>query len=118
MEPAEQPPKNYAMKPRKFARVNAPAGTQAKSAEHDVYAILQQNRAVEKLAGLNEVELKVVKSRRKRDYWLLLIAGNLLIVSLVALGRLNAVSMIFGLAGIVILSLGLTWVMWFVLDDY
>ena len=118
MEPADPPRKNYALKSREFERVNAPAGTQAKSAEHDIPAILQQNRTVEKQAGFDEIELKVVKSRRKRDYWLPLITGNLATVGLVALGGFNPVSLVYGLAGVVVLSLGLTWIMWFVMDDY
>ena len=118
MEPADPPPKKYDMKPREFDRVNAPAGNAGKSTEHDVYAMLQHNRTVEQQAGLNEVKIRPVKSRRKRDYWLLLLLGNLLlaIVGLVGLG--NAFVMVSAGAGIVIFSLGITWVMWFVMEDY
>ena len=146
-EDPEPPSKNYGFKDREFKRDNppaselppaptakdhaimaghfaarkppAPSGGASRAADpNDVHAILQQNHAVAKQAGLNEVELKVVKSRRKRDFWLLLIAGNLVTAGLVALGGFNPISLVYGLAGVVVLSLGLTWIMWFVMDDY
>lgn len=117
MQPDDPPPKKYDLKPREFERLN-PRGPAGKGTEHDVYAILQQNRAVEQRLGLGEVEIRKKKSRRKRDFWLLLIGGNLLVAGLVAVGRFNLISLIFGLAGMVVLSVGLTWIMWFVMDDY
>jgi hypothetical protein len=117
MKPEDPAPKKYGMKPREFERLNPP-GPAGKGAEHDVFAILQQNRSVEQRKGLGEVEIRETRSRRKRDYWLVLIGGNLLIVGLVALGRFNLISVLFGLAGVVILSLTITWIMWFVMDDY
>ena len=75
-------------------------------------------KAVAESAGINELVLKKVVSRRKRDYWIMLIAGNALIVGGVALARFNPISLIFGVSGVVMLSLALTWVMWFVMDDY
>ena len=48
----------------------------------------------------------------------MLVFGNLTIVALVLLTGRNVVSVIFGLAGVVILPVALTWVMWFVVDDY
>ena len=80
--------------------------------------MLQQNRTVEQKNGKDEFEIREVKSRRKRDYWVLLVGGNLLVVGLVALVRFNPISVIYGFSAIVILSLSLTWVMWFVMDDY
>jgi uncharacterized integral membrane protein len=118
MDADDPPRKNYGLKPRVFERVNTGTGDQQKSAEHDVYAMLQQNRVVEQQSGLNEVRIKETKSRRKRDFWSLLVGGNLLIVALVVFTGFNVVSVIFGLAGIIIISLGLTWIMWFVMDDY
>ena len=64
-------------------------------------------------AGLNDLApLPKRKSRRKRDYFLCLVGGN----ALLGLGfMLNPV---FAGAGIVIFNIGLTWIMWFVMDDY
>ena len=80
--------------------------------------MLQQNRTVERAIGKDEFEIKGVKSRRKRDYWLLLIGGNLAIIGLVGLFQLNPVTVVFGFAGVIILTVSLTWIMWFVMDDY
>ena len=59
-----------------------------------------------------------MRSRRKRDYWFLLVAGNLLVIAMTSLSGYNPASMIFCLGGLVLVSLGLTWIMWFVMDDY
>jgi hypothetical protein len=85
---------------------------------NDVYAVLQQNRAKENQFGLNEVQIKEIKSKRKRDFWLMLVGGNLFIIGLVFITGFNVASVIFGLSGIVMLSLGLTWVMWHVMNKY
>ena len=130
MTPDDPPRKFYGLKERAFDRVNAPpaaaaapgaptaAEPGAKPGRIDVYDILQENRAVEKQLGGDEIEIKEVKSRRRRDYWLLLVGGNLLLLFLVALGGFNPISLIFGFAGVVIFSSGLTWVMWSVMGKY
>ncbi len=144
MEPDDPPPKVYGFKEREFKRDNAPTTPPPPSAkEHaimsghlarkpqassgganrtadpnDVYAVLQHNRAVENKAGLNEVQIREIKSRRKREYWLTLVAGNLFIVGVVTLSGFNPFSLIYGLAGIVMFSIGLTWIMWQIMAKY
>lgn len=88
----------------------------APAAENEVHAILRENLAKANAAGLNDLAPKPRrKSRRKRDYWLTLVAGNLFFV-LMTLWRPHVI--IFAGAGVIMLTLGLTWVMWFVMDDY
>ena len=144
MEPDDPAPKNYGFKQRAFKRDNvrssadAPMPTAKELAimagpptpvakdptrpkagdPNDVFAVLEKNRANEHRTGKDVIVVKKVKSKRKRDYWMLLVGGNLLTVALVALGPLNPISLVFGLAGLVIISLGTTWIMWFVMDDY
>jgi predicted phage tail protein len=119
MESEDPPRKIYTTKPREFERVNAPPGNKAgKSTEHDVYAILQQNRSVERQAGLNEVEIRPVRSRQKRDYWLLLVLGNALFGLVGWIARNNAFFFVSAVSGAVIFSVGLTWIMWVVMNDY
>jgi hypothetical protein len=119
MAPEDPPRKMYAPKPRDFERMNAPPGSTAgKSTGHDVYAILQQNRALEKKAGLKEVEIKPVSSRRKREYWQLLLLGNGVFALIAWAGRNNAFVLVSAESGAVIFSLGLTWIMWFVMNNY
>ena len=118
------------MKERSFDRVNPTAGSvpkeQVAAGSHpahvdpnDVQSILLQNRAIERKHGQDEVEIKVRRiSRRKRDFWVLLILGNLLVAALVALGSITPMSISLGLCAMGLLSVGLTWIMWFVMGDY
>ena len=87
--------------------------------ENDVHGILRTNAAHAKSAGLNAVVPRRRRpSRRKRDYWLVLIGGNLVFVGAAAVGSRNVVTVGFAFGGIIFFSLALTWVMWVVLDDY
>lgn len=144
MEPDDPPPKAYGFKVREFKRDNAripdappvptardhavmagphvPTSRKPAAAKpddpNDVHAVLRHNRAVEKKFGLDEIEIKQVKSRRQRDFWLMLVGGNLAIIGAVVVTNINVVTVIFGLSGLIIFSLGLSWVMWQVMDKY
>lgn len=88
---------------------------------NDVHAVLRENLARENAAGLNKLsDLPPRKSRRARDYWLLMIVCNLTLGLLAANGLRtgNAVLFVYCMAGIGLLSAALTWVMWFVMDNY
>ena len=97
----------------------SPAPPPAAPAENDVHAILRANLAQATEDGLNDVILQPKRtSRRKQDYWLMFGAGNLGFASmLIFLGHDLMVSVCVG-AGVIVYSLGLTWIMWFVMDDY
>jgi hypothetical protein len=138
----DPPRKHYGFKDREFKRDNltgaeagaaptaqdlakmagpvtrsAPVGGSAKAGDpNDVYAILQQNRAAETKAGGDEVEIRKVRFRRTRDYWLMLLAGNIVLVG----GGLffGGAAIVFALAGVIIYSLGLTWVVWQLMSKY
>ena len=87
-------------------------------AANDVHAMLKANLAHANEAGENEVAVDLKRtSRRKRDYWILLICINLFFLVAMALSP-NVATVAFGGAGIVLCTLGLTWIMWFVMDDY
>ncbi len=87
---------------------NAPANR-----PNEVHAILRDNLAQANAAGLNDVKPPAPrKSRRKRDYFVSLLVGN------AALSVGTAIMPVFGVAGLIIFNCGLTWVMWFVMDDY
>ncbi len=145
-EDSDPPRKFYKLKPTEFEVVNAPSGSapvdstpthvrghlRAANAtgplpgvrpptpqENDVHAMLRANLARADAAGLNDLAPPPKRrSRRKRDYFLVLVPMNLFF-GYMALGpSANAVSLVYGLAGIVVGTCGLTWVMWFVMDDY
>lgn len=143
-EEPDPPRKNYDFKERAFQRDNPVgpelppmptaqemakmAGGPVRSARgatgpkasdpNDVFHVLQHNRAIEQQHGLNEVEVRRTRSRRKRDYWLLVIPSNLLLGILTWQGRGNPFVLVCGLAGLVVATLGITWIMWFVMEDY
>ncbi|MBI5382840.1 MAG: hypothetical protein HZA31_13155 [Opitutae bacterium] len=101
----------------KFTMVNA-TGTPT-APENDVHAILHANQQREKAAGLYEVTPPPPRrSRRKRDFWLCLVLGNLVIVGSVGLTSINAVTVIYGFSGVLLFTSGFSWVMWQVMDDY
>ena len=145
---SDPPRKFFQLKPKEFDRVNAPvsaapadssptdvsghiqaanAGTvvppkarpRPPAPVNDIQAILRDNLSRADAAGLNELTPKPKRrSRRTRDFWLLLVPLNAF-CAFAAFGPwANAVSFVYGLAGIILISVGLTWVMWFVMDDY
>lgn len=80
---------------------------------NEVHAILQDNLTRANAAGLNDVVVPPKrKSRRKRDYVVSLLVGNAVLL----VGTI--INPVFGGAGLIIFNVGLTWIMWFVMDDY
>ena len=114
----DPPPVKHTLTTAKFEAVNAPTATPT-PVPTDVYQVLRDNLARENAAGLNVVRpVPKRPSRRKRDFWLVLIGGNLAIMASVGFTSINVMTVIYGFAGVILLSSGLTWVMWFVMDDY
>jgi hypothetical protein len=141
-EETDPPRKLYGFKEREFKRDNAPVseaggaptaqdlakmagpvtrsgpvGGGAKAGDpNDVYAVLERNRAVEKKSGGDDIEVRKIRSRRTRDYWLMLLGGNIALVG----GGLffGGAAIVFALAGVIIYSLGLTWVVWQLMGRY
>ena len=144
----EPPRKFYEFKPNEFETVNPPthvaqptppinvAGLirQANSAKpggvaraspasqaNDVHGILNENLARANAAGLNELAPKPKRpSGRKRDYLFLMISGNVMCALLAFLsgGVGNPMIFVGAIGGMGLLTAALTWVMWFVMDDY
>jgi hypothetical protein len=85
---------------------------------NDVYVTLEENRAVERKTGKDAIEIRKIKSRRRRDYWLLLIPSELLLGLITWYGRGNPIVMVSAFAGMVLVGITLTWVMFQVMNDY
>src|ERR1700704_4843988 len=84
------PPRQFKLKPKEFERVNAPPGTEAKSDDHDVFALRRQVREREQAAGMDNVALPPPKkARRVRDFWVCLALGwgGLMGIGAIAAGR-------------------------------
>lgn len=92
----------------------------APAAQNDVHIMLRDNLARAESAGLNQLAPKPPRrSRRKRDYWILMAIvcagfGAIILKS----GPREPVTFLFALAGLVVGTVGLTWILWFVMDDY
>lgn len=94
--------------------VNAPANR-----SNDVHAMLRENLARADAAGLNDLAPRPKRaSRRTRDYLLLLIPVDAFFAWWAFGPHANAMTFIYGIAGLAMFTAGLTWVMWFVMDDY
>ena len=78
--------------------------------------MLQDNVDRARAAGLYELAPKPKRrSRRTRDYWTMLVVVNALFVGSV-IWRPGVI--VFAGAGIILFTVGLTWVVWVVMDDY
>ena len=81
--------------------------------ENEIHDILRENLARDKAAGLHDIEFKPRrKSKRTKDYLMLVIGGNLLLTG----GFF--IMPVFAGAGFVLYNVCLIWVMWVVMDDY
>lgn len=117
---ADPPRKVYGLKPKAFERVNTAEPGSPPPAANDVFALQRELREREIATGFDALRpTERPRSRRRpRDYWLLLLAGNGALLGLVALLGANAMTVGFAGAGLVLYTLGLTWVMWCVMGDY
>lgn len=138
----EPPRKTYGFKEREFQRDNALGGEAMPTAQdlaklagthhnpkprdyaakaedpNDVFKVLEHNRRVEQRHDFDAIEIRKIRSRKLRDYWIGMIGVNGLIVGLVLLLGPNIVSVMFGLAGVIIFSLSYSWLMWQIISRY
>lgn len=109
---SEYPRKNYRLGKKEVERVNDPAAFGSQD-PNDVRATLRGNMTGADKAGLNaNPPTRRRRLRRRRDYIIAMVAGNLLLF------LATLIAPVIGLAGLVIFDVGITWIMWFVIDDY
>jgi hypothetical protein len=89
------------------------------AAKNEVHVLLHDNLTRANAAGVNELTYKPKRrSKRTRDYFLVVIPLDVFF-GYAAFGHYSNVAMMaYGVAGIIITTLGLGWVMFFVMDDY
>jgi hypothetical protein len=140
---------NYGFKPREIDALNAPThqaqplppvrvqdlinhavapprpGAVAKPSplaqDNEVHAMLRANVARDNAHGLNElVPLEKRPSRRRRDFWFLVISGNLLLglIAIASGGIRNPMVFASSAAGMGMITACLYWVMFHIMDDY
>ena len=96
-----------------------PPTTASTARRNEVHALLRENLSRADAAGRNDLSpAPKPRGRRKRDYIVTLVAGNLVFAALAGLSGFNVVGTLFALGGMVLFSCATTWIMWFVLDDY
>lgn len=99
-------------------RVLAAAGEKV-PVKNDVHILLHDNLTRANSAGLNELAYKPQRrSKRRRDYFLVVIPLDVFFAYAAFGPYSNVAMMAYGVAGIIITTLGLGWVMFFVMDDY
>ncbi|OHE80236.1 MAG: hypothetical protein A3G75_03370 [Verrucomicrobia bacterium RIFCSPLOWO2_12_FULL_64_8] len=86
---------------------------------NEVEEILRINREREKELGLDALKpMQARPNRRLRDWLVILAVINGLFVWLLFANKGNVTVQMFALGGMVILSAGITWIMFFVMDRY
>jgi hypothetical protein len=97
------------------------------SAVNEVHALLRDNHERANAAGLNDVSSRPRRaSKRKRDYWVMMIAGTAVLGTIAAWGAFRVLAgddsggLVFvgGVAGLVMFNAVLWWIMWHVVGDY
>jgi hypothetical protein len=112
----DPPRKFYKLKEAEFDRVNVPTNTPD---TNEVHEVLRENLDRANAAGLNDVTPPAKRrSRRKRDYWIMMILVCGFFGAALAHFGIATIPGVYALAGIILFSCSLTWVMWFIMDDY
>jgi hypothetical protein len=106
---ANRPPAAAAAGP-----ASAPAAT-----PNEVFDLLRENRAREHAAGLDDLApLPPRPNRRRCDFLILLIGGNLLFLTGFLTAPRNVVTVLFAFSGAVFYTASLVWVMYGVMSRY
>jgi hypothetical protein len=107
--------KHYELGEAKFQKVN---DTRPRRARIEVKEILDEVRQAEIAAGLDLPGRHRFRiSRRSIDFWIMLIAGNVVIIG-GGIAMQNTASIVFGFAGSGLYTFGLLWSMYGVMDRY
>jgi hypothetical protein len=87
--------------------------------ENEVHGVLRENHAAANAAGLNTLAPKPKRrSRRTRDYWIVMIPVNGFFAFWAFGPWANPASFVYGIAGMALFTSGFTWVMFFIMEDY
>lgn len=106
--------------PREFSRLNPPnSSTASRPLDSDVKGLLRQNVRRENLfKRVENSRSSGNRSSRGRDYFLGLLIGNLTLGGIYLFLPQNVVSFLFIAGGMAVYSVGFSWLMFSVSDDY
>jgi len=83
-----------------------------------VSEILLENRIAEERSGWGRIKFwKRRKSRRTRDF-LLMVGSVDLAIAAVAFTQRDPITLVYGIAGVTLVTSTAAWIMFFVMDDY
>ena len=117
-EGAEAPPLSPIFKPKEIVPLDPPAPADDEEAIK-VPDILLENRIAEVESGWGRIFHRKRKriSRRTRDFLIVVGSADLAVCAFVR-GSFNAVSFIYGIAAVTLLTSSVAWIMFAVMDDY
>lgn len=115
MADADPPPRRFGLKPKEFARENLPGSPPTPG----VHEILEANLArQQEIEAERPMDLQDHRTKRARDYWLVMITGNLLGILLwFFLPSYPLLSTLLP-AGLILFNLVLYWVMFHIMNKY
>lgn len=106
-----------AFKHREIDTVNPMARPDDEEAIH-VSEILLENRIAEERSGWGRIKFwKRRKSRRTRDF-ILMVGSVDLAIAAVAYMQHDPITLVYGIAGVTLITSTAAWIMFFVMDDY
>jgi hypothetical protein len=112
----DPPPQKLKLGEARFENVNQARNDGTDEAPVDVHQILQSNLR-STVPGEKPLDLTKKLSRRKKDYWISMLAANLLYLTLYFVVPRNIISMLFIFSGVIVTNIGLAWVLLFIMDD-
>lgn len=119
-EEPSAPHRKYELKPAVFERLNVPPSDPARPTTPDVFTLQRDLREREIAAGLDALAppRRAQYSRRKRDFWLMLLLIDGPLGTATWFARNDPIALVLAGSGLVLTTIGLIWVMWFVMSDY
>lgn len=110
--------RRWALKTAEFEKVNDPSD-EASHSGLTIDEALRANVAKENPSAQAPPAKPLRAHRRKRrDYFWAMAAGNACFLGVLLFVPLNPITVLFALSGALVFSLGLTWVMWFLIGRY
>lgn len=100
----------------KKVRENLDSQNEEKFEKIDASEILKSN--LDKQEANKEFFVTEPKRRRKKDYITLMVLVNLVLLMPIILQPTNIFVIVYCVSGMILISGGLTWVMWGVMSDY
>lgn len=85
---------------------------------NEVHAILRDNLARANAAGLNNVSLRQRRSRRLRDYLIVVTLLNVPLGGAAVFFRHDPIMLVFILSAFVFFNIRIAWNVWAIMDDY